>query len=94
MRAYLVLAALFGVRRQAIAQWRCRQIPMGRRAAVNDVLATVQLLERKLKKGHLPLLAATPVEALGGATLLQSLAADSARTRAAYEPAVDVAVSA
>ena len=88
------LAALFGVRRQAIAQWRCRQIPMGRRAAVNDVLATVQLLERKLKEGQLPLLAATPAEALGGATLLQALAADSAQTRTAYEAAFDVAVSA
>lgn len=88
------LAALFGVKRQAVAQWRSRDIPIGRRSAVNDVLATVQLLERKLKPGQLPLLAASPVEALGGATLLQSLAADSARTRAAYETAFDFAVSA
>ena len=88
------LAAIFGVKRQAVAQWRTHHIPMGRRSAVNDVLATVQLLERKLKPGQLPLLAASPVEALGGATLLQSLAADSAGTRAAYETAFDVAVSA
>ena len=88
------LAALFGVKRQAVAQWRSRDIPIGRRSAVNDVLATVQLLERKLKPGQLPLLAASPVEALGGATLLQSLAADPAQTRAAYEAAFDYAVSA
>ena len=88
------LAAIFGVNRQAVAQWRTHHIPMGRRSAVNDVLATVQLRERKLKPGQLGLLAASPVEALGGATLLQSLAADSAGIRAVYETAFDVAVPA
>lgn len=88
------LAALFGVRRQAVAQWRTTGIPMARRAAMFDALAIVELLDRKLKPGTLPLLAATPVAALGGRTLLQALADDPAGTRAVYESAFDYALTA
>ena len=88
------LAALFGVRRQAVAQWRTNDIPAARRAAVLDALAIVELLDRKLKPGTLPLLAAKPVARLGGRTLLQAFAEDPAGTRAAYESAFDFALTA
>jgi hypothetical protein len=88
------LAGLFGVSRQAVAQWRGHDIPMARRGALLDMVATVDLLERMLKPGMLPLLAVKPVARLGGRTLLQALAEDPAGTRQVYESAFDYATPA
>lgn len=88
------LAGLFGVSRQAVAQWRGNDIPMARRGALLDIVTTVDLLERMLKPGMLPLLAVKPVARLGGRTLLQALADDPAGTRQVYESAFDYATPA
>ena len=83
------LGAMFGVSRQAVDQWRQDGIPSKRLRAVGDALAVAELLERKLKPGHLPLTARKPAEAFGGVDLLEALAKDPAATRAAVEASFD-----
>lgn len=65
------LGEIFGVTRQAIEQWRTRGIPPDRRSKVGDLLAVVDLLDRKLKPGRLPLVARRPAGAFGGRSLLE-----------------------
>ncbi|MDA8185156.1 MAG: hypothetical protein M0035_12175 [Actinomycetota bacterium] len=70
------LGEVFGVSRQAIDQWRSRGVPAERRAKVADLLAVVDLLDRKLKPGRLPLVARRPAGAFGGRSLLELAAGD------------------
>ncbi|NBO46293.1 MAG: hypothetical protein EBU85_04690 [Actinobacteria bacterium] len=83
------VALLFAVSRQAVAQWWTHGVPAARMTAVADIVATVDLLARKLKPGRLPLVARQPAERLGGKTLLHALADDPASTRAVFEEAFD-----
>jgi transcriptional regulator with XRE-family HTH domain len=73
------LAALFGVRRQAIDQWQRRGVPAERQEKVATLLAVADLLERKLKPGRLPGVARRPADAYGGETMLTMIAADRHR---------------
>ncbi len=77
-RQYMTIAdgEVFGVSRQAIDQWRSRGVPAERRAKVADLLAVVDLLDRKLKPGRLPLVARRPAGAFGGRSLLELAAGD------------------
>jgi len=84
------LGEVFGVSRQAIDQWRTRGIPPERRAKVADLLAVVDLLDRKLKPGRLPLVARRPAGAFGGRSLLEFAASDEqAELRGKVERAFD-----
>ena len=88
------LGAIFGVSRQAVAQWRERGIPSARAESVADVVETVDLLARKLKPGRLPLVASRPATAFGGLSLLESLANNPAETRELVESRFDWAATA
>lgn len=70
------LGDLFGVSRQAIAQWRDRGVPGERRAKLSNLVSVVDVLDRKLKPGRLPLVVRRPAEAFEGRTLLEVVAAD------------------
>jgi len=70
------LGELFGVSRQAAAQWVGRGVPGDRQAKVATVAAACDLLERKLKPGRLPGIARRPARAYGGRTMLQVIADD------------------
>jgi hypothetical protein len=70
------LAALFGVRRQAVDQWRARGVPGDRQEKLQAVLALSDLLDRKLKPGRLPGVARRPAGAYGGLTMLEMITAD------------------
>ncbi len=83
------LGELFGVSRQAVTQWRQKGIPATRADAVAHVLQAVDLLDRKLKSGRLPLVARRPAERLGGRTILEALTADPAGTHAILASAFD-----
>jgi transcriptional regulator with XRE-family HTH domain len=88
------LGALFGVSRQAVAQWREKGIPANRSDAVAHVLQTVDLLDRKLKAGRLPLIARRPTARLGGRSILQALTSDPAGTHEVFASAFDWASAA
>jgi hypothetical protein len=84
------LGELFGVSRQAIDQWKTRGIPSDRRRKVADLLAVVDLLDRKLKPGRLPLVARRPATAFGGRSLLEvASSGEHAQLRDAVERAFD-----
>ena len=84
------LGNLFSVSRQAIDQWKGRGIPADRRAKVADLLAVVDLLDRKLKPGRLPLVARRPATAFGGRTLLELVMSDEhAQLRETVDRAFD-----
>jgi hypothetical protein len=70
------LAGLFGLRRQAVDQWRVRGVPGDRQEKLQTVLALVDLLDRKLKPGRLPGVARRPADAYGGLTMLEMITAD------------------
>jgi DNA-binding XRE family transcriptional regulator len=73
------LASLFGVRRQAVDQWRERGVPSERQEKVQTLVAICDLLERKLKPGRLAGVARRPADAYGGKTMLELIAADRHR---------------
>ena len=83
------LGAMFGVSRQAVSQWREKGIPASRSDAVAHVLQTVDLLDRKLATGRLPLIARRPADRLGGRSLLEALSQDPSGTHAAFAAAFD-----
>lgn len=56
-------------------------------SAIVDILAVIELLERKLRPGLLPSVARRPVPGKPGRTLLDELASEPAGTRARYEAA-------
>jgi hypothetical protein len=68
------LARMFGVTRQAVAQWH--DFPAGKRAKAATVLSTADLLTYRLKPGRLPMVARKPAEAYGGLSMLDMIAAD------------------
>ena len=67
---------LFGVSRQAIAQWNEQGVPPGRQEKVAAMLALAVLLAAKLRPGAVPGVVRTPAPAYGDMTLLEALAAD------------------
>jgi hypothetical protein len=86
------LGAIFGVRRQAISQWRTTGIPSSRVAKVTTVASLADLLARKLKVERIPGIARRPAAAYGGLTMLEMITADRhdellALVRASFDPA-------
>ena len=73
------LAALFGVRRQAVDQWLERGVPSERQEKVQTLVAICDLLERKLKPGRLAGVARRSADAYGGKTMLELIAVDRHR---------------
>jgi glyoxylase-like metal-dependent hydrolase (beta-lactamase superfamily II) len=70
------LAGLFGVRRQALSQWRSAGIPASRIAKVTTVASLANLLTRKLKAERVPGIARRAADAYGGLTMLEMIEAD------------------
>lgn len=68
-------AALFGVSRQAVAQWG-DDLPSAHLAKALVVGEIAALLTRRLRPGLLPAVARRPADAYGGATMLELVAAD------------------
>jgi hypothetical protein len=68
------LARMFGVTRQAVAQWQ--DFPVGKRAKAASVLSMADLLTYRLKPGRLPMVARKPAEVYGGLSMLDMIAAD------------------
>jgi hypothetical protein len=69
-------ARLFGVTRQAVEQWEQRGVPPERQAKLSTVLATGELLARRLRSGALPGVARRRAEAYRGQTMLDMIAND------------------
>gem|GEM_PF-6081058 len=67
------LGRLFGMSRQAAAQWLARGVPAARQVQVSTALAASELLQRKLKAGRLPAAARKSAEAYGGLSMLQMI---------------------
>jgi len=67
---------LFGVTRQAVAQWRVRGVPNERLADISRVEDIANLLDRKLLPERIPQIIRTPSRGLGGRTILQVLQTD------------------
>ena len=70
------LGRLFGVRRQAIAQWIHEGIPPARQPKVLTVARIAELLERNLIAERIPAIARTPARAYGELTMLQMIEQD------------------
>ena len=70
------LGRLFGVRRQAIAQWRDRGLPSARQEKAATIAAICDLLGHQLKRERIPGIARRPARAYGGLTMLEMIAAD------------------
>lgn len=85
------LARLFGVRRQAVSQWRADRIPAARVAKATTVASLADLLSRKLKRDRIPGVARRAADAYGGLSMLEMVAADRqdellALVRASFDP--------
>jgi hypothetical protein len=70
------LADLFGVRRQAVAQWRSDGIPSARQEKVATVASIADLLSRKLKADRVPGIARRAADAYDGLTMLEMVGHD------------------
>jgi DNA-binding transcriptional regulator YdaS (Cro superfamily) len=70
------LAGLFGVRRQAIGQWRRRGLPSARQEKAAAVASVAELLRHRLKPERIPGIARRPARAYGGLTMLDMIRAD------------------
>ena len=70
------LGRLFGVRRQAVAQWREREIPGRRQAKAATVAAVCDLLKHRLKPERIPGIARQPAAAYGGLSMLEMIERD------------------
>jgi len=70
------LGRLFGVTRQAILQWTDVGVPSARQGKLGTVLATAELLERKLRPGRVALAARRPADTYGGRTMLEMIEVD------------------
>jgi hypothetical protein len=70
------LGRLFGVTRQAVDQWLDGEVPADRRAKAAVVLATIDLLEPRIKRGRLPGIARRKADAYGGRSMLEMIEAD------------------
>lgn len=69
-------ARLFGVRRQAVSQWREAGVPAARASKVTIVARVADLLDRMLVADRIPGIARTPADAYGGRTMLEMIADD------------------
>lgn len=84
------LARLFGVSRQAVAAWKSAGVPSERQEKLSSMLATGELLERRLRTGRLPGVARRAADAFGGLTLLEMFRADRhAEARRLLEASLD-----
>jgi hypothetical protein len=70
------LARLFGVRRQAIAEWAQRGIPSARQAKAANLAGLCDLLGHYLRPERIPGIARTPASAYGGLTMLELIEQD------------------
>ena len=70
------LGRLFGVRRQAIAQWRERGLPSARQAKAATLAAICDLLSHQLRPERIPGIARRPAAAYGGLTMLEMIERD------------------
>jgi hypothetical protein len=70
------LGGLFGVRRQAVSQWRARGLPGARQEKAATVAAIGDLLRHRLKLERIPGIARRPARAYGGLTMLEMVERD------------------
>src|SRR5918996_6483660 len=70
------LGELFGVRRQAVSQWRARGLPGARQEKAATVAAVGDLLRHRLKPERIPGIARRPARAYGGLTMLEMIERD------------------
>jgi transcriptional regulator with XRE-family HTH domain len=68
------LAALFGVRRQALDQWAARGMPSDRQEKVATLGAIADLLAAKLKRDRIPGVVRRAAPAYGGQSILEAIA--------------------
>jgi len=67
---------MFGVSRQAVAQWRESGVPGDRQEKIATVAAVADLLASRLKTGHIPGVVRRPADAYDGRTALEMIEAD------------------
>jgi hypothetical protein len=70
------LGRLFGVRRQAIQQWRDRGIPSARQAKAATVASIADLLSHQLKPERIPGIVRRPAPAYDGSSALEMIEDD------------------
>jgi phage terminase Nu1 subunit (DNA packaging protein) len=70
------LGRLFGVSRQAVAQWRERGIPSARQEKAATVAAVSDLLAHRLKAERIPGIARRPAPAYRGLSILEMIERD------------------
>jgi hypothetical protein len=84
------LAALFGVRRQALDQWATRGVPSERQEKVATLGAIADLLAAKLKRDRIPGVVRRDAPAYGDRSILDAIAAgDEDRVLAELQDAFD-----
>jgi len=83
------LGELFGVSRQAVAEWSVKGVPSARVRDVSNVMKVASILSRKLKPGRAAFVVRRPAPALGGRSLLDALGEDPKQALAAVERAFD-----
>ncbi len=64
------LGRLFGVTRQAVAQWQSTEVPAARREKVSTVGSIADLLDSRLKTDRIPGVVRRPATAYGGLSIL------------------------
>jgi len=70
------LAALFGVRRQAVEQWIKNGVPISQIATADRLYEVVDELARRFKPQRLPAIVRGPMPILGGRSILETLVSD------------------
>jgi len=70
------LGRLFGVTRQAVAQWQSTQVPAARREKVSTVGSIADLLDSRLKSDRIPGVVRRPAAAYGGRSILTMIEED------------------
>jgi transcriptional regulator with XRE-family HTH domain len=89
------LAALFGIRRQALDQWATRGVPSERQEKVATLGAIADLLAAKLKRDRIPGVVRRAAPAYGDRSILDAIAAgDEDRVLVELEDAFDWAAAA
>jgi DNA-binding transcriptional regulator YdaS (Cro superfamily) len=71
-------ARLFGVSRQAVAKWMSGGVPADRAGAVADLAAAADLMVHFLRRDRIPAVVRRSSAALGGLSLIQLAATDTA----------------
>ena len=70
------LGRVFGVSRQAVAQWRERGVPSARQEKAATVAAVCDLLAHRLKPERIPGIVRRPARAYGGLSMLEMIERD------------------